>query len=445
MPASQRFFGMALILEQSPLRGQDPPFLNPLSGDALFRDSRQIAKLVAFFFNSLLYFLTTARFPEVACFEACRLLGNYLEILWRSLRTFPSRFCESAPASRARYMSERQFKVDFRSGQGLLQRTALLRRVIQIVVEREKGDMKMKKKLAVVALLALVVAANITAVMSGESTTYSFTTINVTTDNFTQLLGVNNSGEIVGYHGSGAAGHPFVGETLIPPSSFTIENYRGSAQTQVTAINTNGATAGFYIDNSGVNHGFTKISGKFVTVDFPDPTSVLTQILSINGQNEVAGYWQNGSGTQFPFTEKAGVFTLLDTKLPSNTSAQATGVNNEGDICGFYVDSSSVNHGFLILHIGTVTLLNFAGATLTQAFGLNNLQQVVGTYNDAKGNMHGFLYDELSNEYEAVNDPKGADATIVNGINDEGEIVGFYVDTTGATDGFLGRIARCTQ
>ena len=59
--------------------------------------------------------------------------------------------------------------------------------------------------------------------------------------------------------------------------------------------------------------------------------------------------------------------------------------------------------------------------------------------------MHGFLYDELSKEYEAVNDPKGADTTIVNGINDEGEIVGFYVDTTGATDGFLGRIARCTQ
>jgi hypothetical protein len=102
----------------------------------------------------------------------------------------------------------------------------------------------MKKKLAVAAVLVLAISACVAGVMSAE-TVYSFTTISVTTDTFTQLLGINNQGEIVGYHGSGAAGHPFVGETLILPSTFTVEDYPGSAQTQVTAINNNGSTAGF--------------------------------------------------------------------------------------------------------------------------------------------------------------------------------------------------------
>src|SRR5580700_7073209 len=121
----------------------------------------------------------------------------------------------------------------------------------------------MRKKLAVVVLLAAFVAASVTTVMSAESTTFSFTTINVTTDTFTQLLGINNQGEIAGYHGSGAAGHPNQGFTLVPPSSFTVENYPGSVQTQVIGINNSGNTAGFYVDNSGVNHGFTKIGAKF--------------------------------------------------------------------------------------------------------------------------------------------------------------------------------------
>ena len=214
----------------------------------------------------------------------------------------------------------------------------------------------------------------------------------------------------------------------------------------MVAINAGGNTAGFYIDNSGVNHGFTKIAGKFATVDFPNTTSVLTQLLGINGQNEVAGYWQNGSGAQFPFTEKSGVFTPLDGSLPTNTMAQATGVNNAGDVSGFFVDDSGVNHGFLLLHTGALTVLDFPGGTLTQALGLNNLQQVVGTYNDAAGNTHGFLYDAKALEYQSVNDPHGVDSTVVNGINDEGQIVGFYLDPlTGNTDGFLGRIARCTE
>jgi uncharacterized membrane protein len=179
-------------------------------------------------------------------------------------------------------------------------------------------------------------------------------------------------------------------------------------------------------------------------VDFPNTTSVLTQLLGINDGGVEVGYWQNGAGTQFPFMLMGTTFTQLDSMLPANTSAQATGVNDSSEISGFYVDSSSVNHGFLLIK-GVVTVLDFPEATFTQALGLNNLQEVVGTYMDAKGNTHGFLYDSKSKTYQSVNDPSGVDTTVVNGINDQGQIVGFYVDGSGNTDGFVGHIVRCVN
>jgi hypothetical protein len=48
---------------------------------------------------------------------------------------------------------------------------------------------------------------------------------------FNQDLGINNSGVIVGYFGSGAAGHPNQGYTVVPPygqANFTSENFPGS-------------------------------------------------------------------------------------------------------------------------------------------------------------------------------------------------------------------------
>ena len=63
---------------------------------------------------------------------------------------------------------------------------------------------------------------------------------------FNQLLGINSSGEIAGYFGSGNAGFPNKGYTTVPPyTSFTNENFPGSVQTQVTGINNAGTTVGF--------------------------------------------------------------------------------------------------------------------------------------------------------------------------------------------------------
>lgn len=254
-------------------------------------------------------------------------------------------------------------------------------------------------------------------------------------DTFTKTLGINNKGLIAGYHGSGASGHPSQGFVLTLPKDFASENFPGSVQTQVVGIDNSGDTAGFYVDQDGINHGFLDISGTFSTVDFPGTT--FNQLLGLNDANEAAGYWQDGNGTQFPYTYQSGIFTSLDSSLPTHISARATGVNNAGDVSGSYVDVSGVTHGFR-LSGATLTTLDYPGATFTQALGLNSKGQVVGSYVDGAGATHGFVYVVISEEFRSFDDKYGIGTTVINGINDWGLTVGFFVDANGNTYGFRG-------
>src|SRR3954447_15112522 len=105
-----------------------------------------------------------------------------------------------------------------------------------------------------------VLAAGVLAWTTGPA--YAITllfqdVINTNDPTFNQELGINNAGMIAGYFGSGAAGHPNLGYTVVPPfgqANFTAENFPGSAQTQVTGLNNLNVptTVGFF---SNTNKG----------------------------------------------------------------------------------------------------------------------------------------------------------------------------------------------
>ena len=290
---------------------------------------------------------------------------------------------------------------------------------------------------ALAALICLTVSAM-------AQVTYTFQTVNFPSDTFTQLLGINDFGDIAGYHGSGLAGHPNKGFILDLPSTFTPENFPGAVQTQVIGINNDFNSAGFYIDGSGANHGFLKLGSAFQTVDFPGTTSVpkFNQLLGLNAHAQSDGFYNDAAGNShgYIFARFGGVFSVFT--IPSATSATATGVNEAGQVSGFYTDKAKLTHGFL-LNQGKFTILNFPGATATQAFGLNNQGQVVGSYTDHAGLIHGFIW--TNGKFDGpVDDPSGSGATMINGINDGTVIVGFYgacvTAPVGATscNGFVG-------
>lgn len=305
------------------------------------------------------------------------------------------------------------------------------------------------------ALAALAAAALAFGVQPVRAASYTFQNIINNNDvTFNQELGINNSGEIAGYFGSGAAGHPNKGYTVIPPygqANFINENFPGSAQTQVTGLNDNGVTVGFWSNtNNGVgqdsNFGFTDVGGIFTNVNNPNTGTtppVFNQLLGVNNSNLAVGFYTDANGVNHGYTytiaTKAFSADINDPNAGTGTGqgTTAAALNNKGEIAGFYADANGVNHGFLYNGVNFTTINDPLGVNGTQLLGINDNGLAVGDYTDANNIMHGLLYDFLTNTFTTLDDPFATTMTVLNGINDKNQIVGFYMNDATFTIGLL--------
>lgn len=292
---------------------------------------------------------------------------------------------------------------------------------------------------------------------------YMFRTLDNPGDpTFNQLLGVNSSGEIAGYFGSGTVGHPNKGYLVVNATTrkitghFVSENFPGSAQTQVTGLNANGVTVGFWSGTNDANQadnanmGFYASGGTFRSVQFPtgnNSSPVVDQLLGVNDQGVAAGFYTNGQGKNrgYKYDIRTHRFTrVLPPGFTGATSLQspsltAAAINDFDDVAGFYTASGGVTDGFLQTPGGTFTQLAYPGASSTMALGISGTNEVVGSYTVGSGNdavTHGFTWTTTAG-FASVNDPLGRNSTTINGVNVRGELVGFYTDSSGSTDGFL--------
>ncbi len=286
---------------------------------------------------------------------------------------------------------------------------------------------------------------------------YSFQTINSARDNtFNQLLGITNSGQIAGYFGSGAQGHPNHGYLIQSPygqGNFSAENVPHSVQTQVTGLNSNGVSVGFWSSQNTAagtnnNFGFWASNGKFHTVSFPNShkgNPPVDQLLGVNDHGIAVGFYTNSGGNNrgYEYDTRTGKFTrVLVPGAPGGSagpSLTATAINNAGDVAGFYAASNGSTEAFVLYANGRFKTLAFPGSAMTQAFGINNLGEVAGAYSTGSGKnvaTHGFTW-QPGQGFATVDAPGGAGTTTLNGINDSGDLVGFYTDAAGNTDGLL--------
>src|SRR5208282_449555 len=89
---------------------------------------------------------------------------------------------------------------------------------------------------------------------------------------FSQMLGINDSGAVVGYYGdSTTSQHGFLYDSLTGQYTFlddpAAQFNNGVEITQITGINDSGEISGFYSDANGVFHGF-------VATPVPEPGSL---------------------------------------------------------------------------------------------------------------------------------------------------------------------------
>src|SRR6516165_536611 len=136
---------------------------------------------------------------------------------------------------------------------------------------------------------ALAVVALASAAVPAHATTYTFQDIiDPVNPTFTQALGINDAGAIVGYGNMTI----FNGFQLVfppPPGVFTRLNVPGqTGGTQVFGITANGLTTdGFSVSGAGVNSGFVSTAGVFT----PILQNAFTQLLGINPSGTTAaGY-----------------------------------------------------------------------------------------------------------------------------------------------------------
>ncbi|MBV9715060.1 MAG: hypothetical protein JOZ64_06775 [Solirubrobacterales bacterium] len=273
--------------------------------------------------------------------------------------------------------------------------------------------------------------------VSPQSTTYRFTTLDDQADpTFNQLLGINDGGLIVGYFGSGLAGHPNKGYRLNPPygqGNYVNENFPGSVQTQVTGVNGNGKTVGFWIDGKGVTRGFYRTTkGRYVSVQRGNGT--VTQLLGINGSGVAVGFYTDAKNVNHGFVLNANTGRAKDVGVSGLTNITAAAINDHGDLAGFGTDAHGATVSFATTG-GRTIVLQFSGSTNTMALGINDHGEVVGSYAVGQA-THGFTWSQADG-FRTVDDPNGLGTTTINGLNDQGQLVGFYVDGAGNTDGLL--------
>jgi len=307
-------------------------------------------------------------------------------------------------------------------------------------------------KLAVGVLTTVVLAS---AAQPAGALSFTFQDIiNNTDPTFNQELGINSAGTIAGYFGSGAAGHPNKGYTVVPPyaqANFAPENFPASVQTQVTGLNNNGVTVGFWSDTNlgggDNNFGFFSQGGSFTNVNNPATGSgpAINQLLGVNNSNIAVGFYVDAAGATHGYTYNIAANTFsANIDDPNGVGATtAAAINNTGQIAGFYTDAMGVMHGFFD-NGGVFTTIDPTGSTSTMLLGLNDNGLAVGTYIDAMGVMHGLLFDLLTDTFQNIDDPFGTGTTTINGINDLNQLVGFYVNGADNTIGLLANPVAAT-
>jgi hypothetical protein len=231
------------------------------------------------------------------------------------------------------------------------------------------------------------------------------------------VLGINSVGTVTGLGGWIDGGDGFVRAVDGTGANFNPLLVHDAPNTGI-AIDTAGAIAGRYHDNSNVSHGFV-LSADGTTITTFDPPNVATTSTT------------NG-----------------------NSGTTPTSIDTAGDIAGTYTDTSGARHSFVRTASGTITPFDPPGANTNPcastgmgkllcgsgAFGMDDAMDIVGTYFDMSNVANGFLRYGSTGSFVAVSaSAAGTGAfqgTAILAINASGTMAGTYADSNSMLHGF---------
>jgi probable HAF family extracellular repeat protein len=234
----------------------------------------------------------------------------------------------------------------------------------------------------------------------------------------TQMIAndINDNGQVVGqFTDAGGGVHGFVYEE----ESFCQLDYPGGTGTNILGINNLGQMVGMFSSLTATS-GFFYDRGVFsAPLTYPGAGN-LTVPNGINDRGEMVGVYQDAGPGQHSFRYSAGRYAAL--AYPGANDIGAQGINNSGQVVGDFADARGT-HGFVYLdNVGVFTpALDCPTGNVTALRGINNSGQIVGGCIDAQGNEHPFLY--MAAGLNPILVPGAVSAAII-GINDRAQVVG---------------------
>jgi uncharacterized membrane protein len=217
--------------------------------------------------------------------------------------------------------------------------------------------------------------------------------------------------------------------------TFTSLDYPGAVFTAADDINTSGQISGWYIDTSGVFHGFVLDNGNYTSITFPGAPH--TSVLGINADGDVVGaYNLKEVGLQkdvHGYVLRNGVFTSID--FPGAAQTRAIGINHAGDIVGLYADQQSGKHHGFLLSGGVFTSIDFPGSSYTDVWKVNDNGDIAGRYQtggDEKFHLFrlsGGTFVSIPDLTDAAQMAPTSVCSHHSGMNGAGEIVTAFCDS----------------
>ena len=287
----------------------------------------------------------------------------------------------------------------------------------------------------------------------------------------TQAPGINSQGTIVGFYSDSLfVYHAFL---RAPDGTITVFDapdagtqsvagfvptplgVLGGQGTYATAINDDGAIAGFYVDIANTLHAFLRTpEGIIAELDAPGAGTgpgLGTEAGNINKNGTIAGtFWDNNAVAHGFLLPLGGQFVTFDVAAAGTGAGQGTVVEwasclaPTGEATGYYVDAGNVIHGYVRAPLGKITTFDAPGAGTgawqgTYSWSINNAGNVTAMFIDSNGVMHG--YTRTAHGVFRVFDVPGAgrapgQGTIAEGINAHGVVIGNFINMYGENRGF---------
>jgi hypothetical protein len=204
---------------------------------------------------------------------------------------------------------------------------------------------------------------------------------------FTEGRGINNSRTVAGdYVISDGTVHSF----FLSGGTFTEYDVPGTAQTNLLSINDSGEFTGGFDPGSGIFQAFVGRGGTLTS--FSVPGAVLTLAYEINNSEELTvGYFIDGSGILHGYYRDINGVLHFPIDPTGSTSTVLFGLNDRNWVVGRYADSAGATHGLFFIAPNQFSTFDYPGSTFTSLNGISDQGVICGRYVDASGIAHGFL------------------------------------------------------